>query len=113
MLVRKYSPHAMIDISDGLIADLFHMLNAGGVGARLVEQAIPRRGGCRLDQALYDGEDFELLFTLSRKDAHRIMKQRPFNVYCIGEITARRSKAELIKKDGTSVALANKGFRHF
>ncbi|KAF0241190.1 MAG: thiamine-monophosphate, partial [Planctomycetota bacterium] len=64
---------AMVDVSDGLTADLDHILDESGAGADLVSASIPihrdaRRlahdsGRTPLDHALSDGEDFELLFT--------------------------------------------------
>ena len=52
----------MMDISDGLATDLRHMLKQSGVGAELGAESIPTFG--TVEQALYDGEDFELLFTV-------------------------------------------------
>jgi thiamine-monophosphate kinase len=64
---------AMIDVSDGLLADLGHILEESGAGADLDSRAIPvhadarrlarRSGKTALAHALTDGEDFELLFT--------------------------------------------------
>ena len=71
----------MIDLSDGLAADLYHLLDESHVGATLLTDAIPisedaRRmtdGRSPLDHALSDGEDFELLFTVSPDDGLRLM----------------------------------------
>jgi thiamine-monophosphate kinase len=59
---------AMIDISDGLAADLGHVLDASGVGARVDGEAIPRDDGATLDQALGGGDDYELCFTAADHD---------------------------------------------
>src|SRR3989338_1104945 len=83
-LVRNFKPSAMIDVSDGLAGDLNHILKASRVGARLWEEAIPRTKGATLQQALTDGEDFELLFTVREKQAVRLLKF----FFPIGEITA-------------------------
>jgi thiamine-monophosphate kinase len=56
---------AMIDISDGLSADLHSLLDASGVGATLDSARIPLRDGATLAQALGDGEDYELLATIA------------------------------------------------
>ena len=91
-LVENFKPNAMMDISDGLAGDLNHILKASKVGARLDHASIPRHKGVSLSQALNDGEDFELLFTLSPIKAVRSWIGRPskrsFYFYPIGTITA-------------------------
>ncbi|MDE2027389.1 MAG: thiamine-phosphate kinase [Candidatus Omnitrophica bacterium] len=95
-LVRKFKPSAMIDISDGLSGDLGHILKASGVGAFLDYHLIPRNKGAALPQALNDGEDFELLFTLPAKRAYALMtwqdRQRLMYFYPIGTITDNVNK---------------------
>ncbi len=71
-LVRRFRVRAMMDLSDGLAADLPRLAEAGGTGFALDPAAIPRRRGATLAQALGDGEDFELLFALAPGDAARI-----------------------------------------
>ena len=91
-LVEKFLPNAMMDISDGLSGDLNHILKASKVGARLDLDSIPRHKGVALSQALNDGEDFELVFTLSASKARSLMewqtKAKSFYFYPIGTITA-------------------------
>ena len=67
-------PSSMIDISDGLAQDLGHILKASRVGAMIDEERIPCRPGAGVNNALYDGEDFELLFTLSPVRARALQK---------------------------------------
>jgi len=90
-LVEKFKPSAMMDISDGLAGDLNHILKASQVGARLDLDSIPKNKGANLSQALNDGEDFELLFTLSPNKARSLMdwqvQQKSFYFYPIGVIT--------------------------
>ena len=79
-LHRLVDLHAMIDLSDGLSADLYHLLDESHVGAMLLADAIPISDDARrmtdrrspLDHALSDGEDFELLFTVSPDDGRRL-----------------------------------------
>lgn len=95
--------HAMIDLSDGLATDLRHLLS-DQTGAELLTRALPIRhaakerardnpsGKTALLAALTDGEDYELLFTVSSKDAVPLLDgwksafpETP--LHCIGKIT--------------------------
>lgn len=74
LLGETVGAHSLIDVSDGLRADLGHILDASGVGARLDWQALPLDDALaelpltddelRRDYVLRGGEDFELLMTL-------------------------------------------------
>jgi thiamine-monophosphate kinase len=105
-LVKNYKPSAMMDISDGLAGDLNHILSAAKVGAQLIEDAIPRHKGTTLNQAMTDGEDFELLFTIPMAKAMKLMDwqadHKAFYFYPIGEITADAKQR-----------IYAKGFTHF
>ena len=63
-LVEYFKPTAMMDLSDGIARDLPRLAKSSGCGFQLEYAAIPLSEGCDLKQALEDGEDFELLFTL-------------------------------------------------
>jgi thiamine-monophosphate kinase len=79
--------HAMIDVSDGLAADLNHILEESRCGAVLDPAAIPiapaaveranRSGQTPLHHALGDGEDFELVFAVTPEDGAGLMKDPP------------------------------------
>lgn len=113
--------HAMIDISDGLAADLHHLLDESGVGATIRAANLPiSEAALRIDDlrspvehALGDGEDFELLFTVSPEDGGRLCAHPPCDVRLshIGEITADPS-CTLVEIDGHSVPLAPQGWVH-
>ncbi|MCH7228611.1 thiamine-phosphate kinase [Haloferula sp. A504] len=55
---------AMMDLSDGLAKDLPRLARASGCGAVVEREALPRHRGCTIEQAMTDGEDYELLVAL-------------------------------------------------
>jgi len=71
-LTQNFSIHAMMDLSDGLGADLPRLARASRVGFEVEESAIPRRRGCSIEQAINDGEDYELLFAIGPRDERRL-----------------------------------------
>lgn len=74
-LTERFSIHAMIDLSDGLGADLPRLAQASGVGFRLERAAVPRNRGCTVEEALSDGEDYELLFALPPKESSALERR--------------------------------------
>lgn len=68
-LVEHFSIHAMMDLSDGLGSDVPRLAAASGCGFELVPESLPRTPGCTVEQALGDGEDFELLLAVAPRDA--------------------------------------------
>ncbi len=102
-LARHGLATAMMDLSDGLGADLPRLGEASGLGYAIDLEAIPRRRGVDLNAALHDGEDYELLFTVAPARAAWLKKKWPFAtpLHCIG-----------IMRKGPSTALAH-GFDHF
>jgi thiamine-monophosphate kinase len=92
--------HAMIDISDGLAADVHHLCEESRCGAVLRADAIPiadaahamKDGRPPLEHALGDGEDFELVFAVPPADGDRLLRSQPvpgITVHHIGECIAR------------------------
>ena len=74
-LTQNFRIHAMLDLSDGLGADLPRLATASGVGFEIAESALPRHRGCSIEAAINDGEDYELLFALSPNDAAPLEKR--------------------------------------
>lgn len=113
-LVRNFKVSSMIDISDGLILDLSHILEQSNAGAIIYESLIPlsnQAGG--LKDALYMGEDFELLFTLSSKEAKKILTKKLTDFKPIGEIADKKYGLRLIDKRNRARIIRPKGFQHF
>ena len=114
---------AMMDLSDGLAADLPRLLDASRRGVRLEAAAIPLSRAARntrqpLHHALCDGEDFELLFTVAAKNRTRfeIAWKRKFPrlpATCIGEILAAPRRRCLRFPGGTAVPFQTGGYQHF
>jgi thiamine-monophosphate kinase len=125
-LADRFDIHAMLDLSDGLAGDLRHLIKASGVGAELLAAAIPisraaksraaAGGKPALLAALSDGEDYELLFTVSAADAVRLLDawtvQFPeLKLSCIGKILPGH---ELVLRDEAGVQrLSAHGYVHF
>ncbi len=74
-LTEKFRIRAMMDISDGLAADLPRLAQASGCGIEISEKKIPRNRGCTVAQALGDGEDFELLLAVRPADSQKLETQ--------------------------------------
>lgn len=119
-LARMRERGACIDISDGLIADLGHLLDASGdVGAEIHVAAIPRRAGFATACAragleaerlvLGGGEDYELLFSLRPAAPSALVLSRRMGVMVteIGWITHRRGI------HGVPRELLSGGWKHF
>jgi thiamine-monophosphate kinase len=95
LAIHEAAPiHAMIDISDGLAADLQHICEESGCGANLDAAAIPistdaaelsrTSGRTPLQHALGDGEDFELIVAVAPADSRKLQAKFP-NLVKIGE----------------------------
>jgi thiamine-monophosphate kinase len=63
-LVSHFKPAAMMDLSDGLAKDLPRLAEASDCGFLLDRESLPLSPGCSVEQALNDGEDFELLLAM-------------------------------------------------
>jgi len=124
ILNKNFTIHAMIDISDGLTADLNHILEESRVGAILYEDQIPvseaavkmaeKSENTPLYHALSDGEDYELLFTLSKGQAKKAMASHFFDrgmISCIGEITRGRG-IQMKFLDGKTRCIKPQGYEH-
>jgi thiamine-monophosphate kinase len=110
--------NAMIDISDGLSTDLNRICNASHVGAIIEADKVPisdqaGKSEDPLASALNDGEDFELLFTLSQDQCKKLLQNwtGPVPITQIGTITDTK-KMQIKMPDGRNVILPVKGYNH-
>ena len=117
-LTSGFRIHAMMDLSDGLASDIRKICQESRVGAVLEERLIPKSSRMiSLRQALSDGEDFELLFTLSPLDGARLLRARrqrglaPFTK--IGEAVSVKRGIQILRKQGRFEKLTIKGYDHF
>jgi thiamine-monophosphate kinase len=117
-IAQTVKVNSMMDISDGLSSDLKRICNQSGVGAvvdagRIPVSAEAARAKDPLSSALNDGEDFELLFTLSARNCRRLLGAWSGSVpiTLIGEITGSR-RVQLRMADGRIRALRPKGYDH-
>jgi thiamine-monophosphate kinase len=113
-LVKNFKINAMIDISDGLAQDLAHVAEESRGGAAINEELIPLAAdAANRDEALYMGEDFELLFTLAPKEARRLVAMDEFDFSPIGTIVDRKKGLRITGVDGSTRVLKKGGWRHF
>jgi len=112
--------HAAIDISDGLLADLRHVLDMSGKGAEIhthqipiSQAAVPHRGA--LEAALSGGDDYELLFTAhpeQRPAIQAIAEQLSLSLTVIGRITDG-TDLDVLDAKGHPRPIERTGWQHF
>lgn len=117
-IAQMVKVHSMIDISDGLSSDLNRICRQSGVGALINAENIPisqqaLKNDEPLNSALNDGEDFELLFTLSQENLRRLLEKwdGPTAISKIGTITNTK-KMQIKMTDGRFLDLQPKGYEH-
>jgi thiamine-monophosphate kinase len=112
--------HCAIDVSDGLVADLGHVLDSSGVGAEVAAARIPlsteARGVPRaLDGALTGGDDYELLFTAAPHAAASVAaigERLGLRLTSIGRITEEPG-LRVLDAEGRPMRIERPGWRHF
>jgi len=112
-----------IDVSDGLAADLGHILNASKVGAELTLEDIPLspsiqqsglESGSLYELALHGGDDYELCFTApesKRPDVEALSQQTDCRISCIGKIIQENGLFTIVQ--GQRKAITKTGYDHF
>ena len=102
-------------LSDGLGSVLRQMSRASRVALRIRRAAVPvARAAGSVEHALMDGEDFELLFAVSPRDAARVPRRLgSCPVTQIGTVVGRGVRVEQEYPDGRVRPLIPTGFKHF
>jgi len=121
-LARKIAGfvNAMEDVSDGLAQETRNICNASKTGAVIFKEKIPisedtfkdaeKVNKDAYDFALYGGEDFELVFTINKKNLEEL-KKKINKFYVVGKILNKTEGVYLLDKD-RKIKLG-KGFDHF
>ncbi|MBI4411881.1 MAG: thiamine-phosphate kinase [Deltaproteobacteria bacterium] len=117
---------SMIDLSDGLLQDLEHILEQSHVGAKLQFERIPREKDLDLlareyklslhDLVLGGGEDYQLLFTVDPVTEDEMQKRAQkvgFKFYPIGSIVDAEEGLKVFDETGIELKKVKKGFDHF
>lgn len=118
---------SMIDVSDGLGADLGHVCESSKVGARIFEEKIPisdavreiagKTGRNLWELAVNGGEDYELMFTAPKSTVDSIIssvkQETGTDVTVIGEILPETEGKWLALKNGKTIQLPVEGWDHF
>lgn len=94
LAARHAGATAMIDVSDGLAADIGHVCEESGVGVRIDAGAVPVGEGATLDDALSGGDDYELLICHPEPEAlvQRFAREELPPLTRIGTVTAERAR---------------------
>jgi thiamine-monophosphate kinase len=112
--------HAMIDVSDGLAADVGHLCAESGCGAVLRAESIPITDNARrmgdtltpLDHALGDGEDFELVFSVTPTDGCQLVETQPLSGVKLTHIGECDTAGLWLDDGGTRRPLVPRGYVH-
>ena len=114
-------PTAMIDVSDGLSSEIIHICNQSNCGAKIEENKIPIdtqtinvAEELNLDPTLFSmngGEDYELLFTVSKEDLIKAAEIPGITV--IGEILKKQEGVKLYGRSGGSTNIEAQGWNAY
>ena len=108
---------AMIDSSDGLVRSVLEICRASKAGSRIWLDSVPIARGANLDQALYGGEEYELVFTTPRSKAvelrNLIQRRTGTKVSIAGEIVAKKHGVKLADIHGKVSSPKSGGYEHF
>ncbi|RFC46065.1 MAG: thiamine-monophosphate kinase [Verrucomicrobia bacterium] len=111
-LATHHFRSAMMDVSDGLAADLPRLALASKCGVSLAPERLPRHAGCSVEEALCEGEDFELLLAVPAQKVEGLKRdwRRAFPLVCLTDIG---SLTEADKGCTPSGIFTKGGYDHF
>jgi len=108
-LTKNFPIHAMMDLSDGLGTDLPRLARASKVGFEIEMEKLPLARGATADDAISEGEDYELLFAISPRDKNRLEREWGKKFPKL-PLTRIGSLSQLLTKDHQ---LLPRGYVHF
>jgi len=116
-LTKNFAIHAMMDLSDGLGADLPRLARASKVGFDIELENLPVTRGATIENAISQGEDYELLFAISPRDRNRLerMWRRKFPELPLTRIGSLNRKSPAKQRPGFPIAKHKlaRGYLHF
>jgi len=105
---------SLIDSSDGLIRSVLEVCKSSKVGALIYENEVPIARGATLNQALYGGEEYELVFTAPVTSIQRLRKLLgKIKVTIVGEMRPQRKGLKLLDIYGKIKKPKSGGYEHF
>jgi thiamine-monophosphate kinase len=117
-MAQMVTLNSMMDLSDGLSSDLTRICTQSKVGALIEAENIPisedaKRTANPLEAAINDGEDFELLFTLSQSDCEKLLSKwdEPLQITKIGQVI-EPPEFKIKMPDGQIKDVEVKGYDH-
>lgn len=114
-LGKNQIPNAMMDISDGLLKDVQRMMKGENLCLIIDLEKLPLRQGANIESALTEGEDYELLFTVSKENLERLEKNWDFEesaLHIIGKFEAS-DQMQIQDSKGRNLLQLKSGFDHF
>jgi len=128
MELIKQNCKSAIDISDGFLADLKHICTASNLDAVINQAAIPLSSAAKLclvknknlnlNQLLCGGDDYELIFTVNKKDQRKIVnlaKKIGTKLTCVGYLQGSKAtpKINLLDENGRMIKITEYGWQHY
>jgi thiamine-monophosphate kinase len=125
-IIDVATPHAMIDVSDGLSTDLLHLADESGVGLKIHEACLPipdevvevagMMGFDASSVALASGEEFELIVAIPASEVERAIEHvtavTGTPLTRIGDVTEGQQGCTLVGGDGAARPLRSRGYEH-